>query len=329
MIAAIATAAGASAEAVDFERDVAPLLVRHCIACHNPSDPAGRLDLTAEAHARAGGDSGTGGRRAGRRRGQLRDRADPRGRNAARGQRHARAAAADWPGSKPGSPAGAAWPADRVLSAFEFTTERAGRPRLVVARRPRCAPRLPGVRHADRLRTPIDAFVLARLEAAGLEPSPEADRATFIRRVIARLARPAADAGRDRGVRRRHVAATPTSGWSTGCWPRPATASAGPGTGSTWCASARANGYETNTPRPNAWPYRDWVIAAFNDDLPYPQFVLRAIGRRPGRQRRGHRLPGGRHARRSAQPRRRADRCSSGSTTWTTWSRPRPRRSWG
>src|SRR5437899_2183656 len=43
-------------------------------------------------------------------------------------------------------------------------------------------PPVPSVRHADRVRTPIDAFILAKLEAAGLTLSPDADRETLIRR---------------------------------------------------------------------------------------------------------------------------------------------------
>lgn len=37
---------------------------------------------------------------------------------------------------------------------------------------------------------------------------------------------------------------------------------------------AESNGFETNTPRPTAWVYRDWVIDCINKDLPYDQFVL-------------------------------------------------------
>ena len=61
----------------------------------------------------------------------------------------------------------------------------------------------PTPRLAERVCNPIDAFILARLEAEGLTPSPEADRPTLIRRLLSGLARFAADARGGRPVRRR------------------------------------------------------------------------------------------------------------------------------
>ena len=132
------------------------------------------------------------------------------------------------------------------------------------------------MKHRDWCKSPIDAFILARLEQAGLSPSPPADRRTLIRRASLRPARTAADGRGGRGVRarppRRAFAA-----WSTGCSPRPATASAGDGTG--WTSPA------TPTPRTAsscsattgfaryAYTYRDYVVRAFNEDLPFDRFV--------------------------------------------------------
>ncbi len=64
-------------------------------------------------------------------------------------------------------------------------------------------PELPAVKNTAWARNPIDRFILAKLEKQGLQPAPEADRRTLARRVEPRPDRPAAHAGRSRGVRRR------------------------------------------------------------------------------------------------------------------------------
>ena len=65
----------------------------------------------------------------------------------------------------------------------------------------------------------------------------------------------------------------PTRRLWTGCWLRRTTANAGHGTGWMWCASPRPTASRRTPPRPNAWPYRDYVIEAFNKDIPYTQFI--------------------------------------------------------
>jgi hypothetical protein len=121
-------------------------------------------------------------------------------------------------------------------------------------------------------RNPIDSFIRARLEKDGLQPSPEADRATLIRRlkfdllglppapeeIDAFVNDPAADAY-ERLVER--YLASPHFGER---WARH------------WLDVvhfAESHGFEMNQPRPNAWPYRDYVIRAFNGDKPYDRFV--------------------------------------------------------
>ena len=65
--------------------------------------------------------------------------------------------------------------------------------------------------------------------------------------------------------------------WSTDCWPRPITANAGPGTGWDVVQYADTHGYDKDKLRPNAWPYRDYVIRAFNSDKAYGRFVREQI----------------------------------------------------
>ena len=128
------------------------------------------------------------------------------------------------------------------------------------------------MKDASWVRTPIDAFILDRLERDGLGPAPEADRATYIRRVTfdliglpptpeevdAFVADPSPDAY-ERLVDR--LLARPRYGER---W------------GRHWLDVVRfaeSHGYETNNLRPDAWPYRDYVIRAFNRDTPFARFV--------------------------------------------------------
>ena len=263
-----------AADPIDFERDVAPVFVRHCAGCHNSSDLAGGLDLTQSATAHRGGESQQPAIVPG---------------DAAASQLLARITAGEMPpegkGQRPSASqvaqltawiaSGAAWPTGRTLSTAEFTTDlRAGRDwwSLSVPKRPP----VPAVRQSQRVRVPLDAFVQARLEEQGLSPADETDRATFIRRVsldllglpptrqeIDEFAGDAAPDAYEKLIDR--MLASPRYGER---WARH------------WLDVVRfgeSNGYETNTARPNAWPYRDWVIQAINDDLPYPRFVLEQL----------------------------------------------------
>ncbi len=80
-------------------------------------------------------------------------------------------------------------------------------------------PEMPKVKNANWPRNAIDYFILARLEAEGLSPSPEADRYMLVAPAVSRPDRPAADARGGRGVRERQIAESLRAIWSTGCWP--------------------------------------------------------------------------------------------------------------
>jgi len=130
----------------------------------------------------------------------------------------------------------------------------------------------PQVRRAGWPRNAIDAFILARLEAEGLEPSEQADRPTLIRRLSLDLVGlPPAPEEVEAFVQERSPAAyeklvdrllaSPQYGER---WAR------------RWLDLARyadTNGYEKDRPR-SVWPYRDWVIRAQNADMPFDQFTL-------------------------------------------------------
>jgi mono/diheme cytochrome c family protein len=138
--------------------------------------------------------------------------------------------------------------------------------------RPVERPAVPAVADAEWVRNPIDAFILARLQSAGLAPAPPAAKTALLRRVTydltglpptpgevdAFLADGAPDAYErvvDRLLRSPHY---------------------GEKWGRHWLDLVRygeTNGYEVDGVKPNAWRYRDYVIQSFNDDKSYDRFV--------------------------------------------------------
>ncbi len=131
---------------------------------------------------------------------------------------------------------------------------------------------LPDVERGDWCRTPIDRFILSRLEADGLSPVGEADRTTLIRRVTFDLAGlpptldeidkflndSSPDAYErlvDRLLHSRVYAERRAQHWLD------------------LARFAETDGFEHDLVRPSAWKYRDWVISAFARDLPYREFV--------------------------------------------------------
>ena len=107
-------------------------------------------------------------------------------------------------------------------------------------------PRVPAVRHVDRARTSIDRFLLERLEAKDLSFSPDADKRTLIRRVSS-ISPACRRRRRTCSAFSPTIRRTPTSGLSTGCWPRPTSASAGRATGSMWSDTSTPSA-STSTP---------------------------------------------------------------------------------
>jgi hypothetical protein len=132
---------------------------------------------------------------------------------------------------------------------------------------------LPAIKNGDWPRQPIDRFILARLEKEGLSPSQEADKSALLRRVSLDLtglpptpeeqASFLADASPNAYEKQvDRLLASPRYGerWA-----------------SMWLDLARyadTKGYEKDAERPGVWPYRDWVIDAFNNNVPYDRFVI-------------------------------------------------------
>ena len=136
-------------------------------------------------------------------------------------------------------------------------------------------PPLPAVKHKGWIRNPIDAFVLAKLEAAGLQPAAEADRRTLIRRLSLDLTGlPPAAAEVEAFVNDRSGEAyeklvdrlLASKHW-------------GEHRGRYWLDAARyadTHGIHIDNYR-EMWPYRDWVIDAFNRDLPFDRFTIEQL----------------------------------------------------
>ncbi len=134
---------------------------------------------------------------------------------------------------------------------------------------------LPQVKNVSWVKTPIDRFILARLEKEGLTPSPEADRATLLRRLsldliglpptIAEVDAFLNDKSPDAYEKQvERLLASPHYGER---W------------GRHWLDAARyadSDGFEKDKQR-SVWFYRDWVINALNADKPYDQFIIEQI----------------------------------------------------
>jgi hypothetical protein len=136
----------------------------------------------------------------------------------------------------------------------------------------------PKVKQTSWIRTPIDNFILAKLENQGIQPSPEADRNTLIRRLSFDLLGLPPTPGEWT-----HFCATNapmlTSDWSIGCSPRLITVNAGAGIGLILPVMPTATVTRKDSLRALTPGFIEtWVIDALNRDLPFDQFTIRTTG---------------------------------------------------
>ena len=143
--------------------------------------------------------------------------------------------------------------------------------------RPRTRPAVPDVpRPKFIIRSPVDAFILAKLQKEGLSPAPEADRATLIRRVTFDLiGLPPTPAEIEAFVKD-----TDPNAYERVVDRLLASAHYGEKWGRHWLDLVRyseTEGFEYDRYRSGAWRYRDYIITSFNDDKPFDRFVMEQL----------------------------------------------------
>ena len=136
-------------------------------------------------------------------------------------------------------------------------------------------PNVPSVKDAAWPKNTIDHFILARLEKEGLSPSPEADRSTLIRRLFLDLT----GLPPTRADAEAFLADTSAGAYEQLVDRLLASPHYGERMAVDWLDAARyadTNGYQVDRDREN-WPWRDWVMKAFNANMPFDQFTIEQL----------------------------------------------------
>ncbi len=242
----------------EFDREVRPILERNCLGCHNQKLKMSNFSMATRSELLRGGKRGGGTSRvveAIRQEGNLR-----------------------MPPSYKMKPAEIAvlerWitgGANMPENAFVKTTAKPNHWAFSAVKRP--AP--PQVRNGQWARTPVDRFILARLEQAGIAPSPEAAKETLLRRAFLDVTGlpPSPEELRD------FVNDTRPDAWQQ----RIAKLLDSPHYGERWARRwldqaryADSDGGSRDEPR-QIWRYRDWVIQATQRDMPFDRFVVEQL----------------------------------------------------
>jgi mono/diheme cytochrome c family protein len=262
MAAAFVGIASTQAATIDFARDIQPIFVKRCFECHGPDKQKSGLRLDNKADAFKGGESGKKAIAAGQsaeseiiRRVTTDDADDVMPPKGARLEPSQITALRQWMDE------GAIWPEKDKTQLWSFKKPT--------------PPEVPTVKNTKWVHNDIDRFILARLEKEGLSPTDEADRHILIRRLSLDITGlPPTRAEVERFVNDRSPRAyedlvdrlleSPHYGEHIGRW---------------WLDLARyadSNGYQVDLTR-SIWPYRDWVINAFNRNMPFDQFTVEQL----------------------------------------------------
>jgi mono/diheme cytochrome c family protein len=266
----VLSSAGAIAADADrlFREQVAPIFEKHCVHCHGASSAKGGLSLTTGEGLRRGGENGPVVEPGKPEESSILEMVS--GDEPAMPQKDRPLSKEQVEGLRRWIEQGAHWPEGLALRDRRFDGENWW------SFRPLVRPTVPAVRDRGWIRTPVDAFVLSRLETERLHASPEADRRTLIRRVTfdlhglpptpeeidGFLGDESPDAYENLVDR---LLASPRYGER---W------------GRHWLDVVHygdTHGYDKDKRRDHAWPYRDYVIRSLNEDAPYSRFIREQI----------------------------------------------------
>lgn len=266
-----------AAAKVDYLRDIKPILEKRCYECHGVEKQKSGLRLDTVAGALEGGDSG------------------PSLVVGKSGESIIVAAITGTGDASPMPPEGAKLTAAEIQLIKTWIDQGAQAPTdekaaVVVTEKsehwafqPLASPGVPKVKDTTWVRNPIDNFILAKLDAAGLKPSPEAEAETLCRRLYLDLLglppEPGELAEFVESLRRVDAAAKREEVYAALVDKLLASPHYGERWGRHWLDLARyadSNGYTIDGGR-TIWKYRDWVINALNSDMPFDQFAIEQI----------------------------------------------------
>ncbi len=252
----------AAASVPDFATQIEPILVKRCSECHGTDQRKGGLQLDSRANALKGGKSGKPALVTG---------------HGSDSPMLIRILSADPdevmpPKGERLTPEQASLIRSWIDSGAEWNTWD---PKSHWAFKPILAPLVPKPAGKGWVRNEVDGFIQSRLEREGLLPAPVADPRTLVRRLFLDLtglppspseaeawAKDLDDAGYDKLVD--HLLSSPSYGEHIARW---------------WLDLARyadSNGYQIDSTR-SIWPYRDWVIDAFNQNMPFDRFTVEQL----------------------------------------------------
>ncbi len=269
------SAAPPEPEQAFFRQEVVPLLAQRCFKCHGGKQVQGGLRLNNRPGVLKGGESGPSVNLEHFQEGLLW--------NAVNYQELEMPPAGKLPAKEIAIlrrwlSKGLAWDQDAIDAASVQTDSP---PVDALARQfwsfqPVQRPALPAVTLEPWSGNPIDRFILAQLESAGLTPAPPADPATLLRRIYYDLTGlpPSPEQVR------RFLAAPSAKAYEKVIDELLASEHYGERWARHWLDLVRyaeSNSYERDGPKPNVWRFRDYVIRAFNQDMPYDQFILEQL----------------------------------------------------